>query len=90
MHACALHRDIRFRGLTGLTLLFALSGHLQIFREHELPQREIHTPDTRFEPGSPGGARARVEMREVRVEKTEGTVLPYFRGGSYDAATGKS
>lgn len=81
-----LHRDIGFV-TAGLTLLFALSGIAQIFRDTNFLQREIHTP-VQLEPGLAAEALApALKMREVRVEKTEGSVL-YFRGGSYDAATG--
>ncbi|MBI5169588.1 MAG: PepSY domain-containing protein [Candidatus Eisenbacteria bacterium] len=84
----ALHRDIGFV-TAGLTLLFALSGIAQIFRDTNFLQREIHTP-VQLEPGlTPEALAPALKMREVRVERTEGTVL-YFRGGSYDGATGQA
>ncbi len=84
----ALHRDIGFV-TAGLTLLFALSGLAQIFRDTNFLQREIHTP-VQLEPGlTPETLAPALKMREVLIQKTEGSVL-YFRGGSYDSATGKA
>lgn len=82
----ALHRDIGFV-TAGLTLLFALSGIAQIFRDTNFLQREIHTP-VQLAPGlTPETLAPALKMRELRIEKTEGTVV-FFRGGSYDSATG--
>lgn len=84
----ALHRDIGFV-VAGLTMLFALSGMAQIFRDTDLLQHEITTP-VQLEPGMAVEALApALKMREVRVERTEGSKL-YFRGGTYDSATGKA
>lgn len=84
----ALHRDIGFI-TAGLTILFALSGIAQIFRDTNFLQREIHTP-LQLAPALTAETLApALKVREVRVQKTEGTVM-YFRGGSYDSATGKA
>lgn len=84
----ALHRDIGFV-TAGLTILFALSGLAQIFRDTNFMQREV-TTEVQLAPGLAADALApALKMREVRVEKTEGGVM-FFRGGRYDVATGKA
>jgi hypothetical protein len=83
-----LHRDVGYL-LVGLTLVFVLSGIAQIFRNTNFLQQETQHA-IQLEPGlAPDALGPALRMREVRVERTEGSVS-YFRGGSYDAATGRA
>lgn len=82
----ALHRDVGYL-IAGLTMVFALSGLAQVFRDTDLLQHEVVAPVT-LEPGlAPEALGPRLRVRDFRVLRTEGTVV-YFKGGQYDAATG--
>lgn len=82
----ALHRDVGYV-IAGLTILFALSGIAQIYRDTDFLQRETQQTVT-LAPGLDDAALGpALRMREVRVDRVEGSTV-YFRGGSYDRATG--
>lgn len=83
-----LHRDVGYL-TAGLTVIFALSGIAQIFRDTDLFQVQ-KAQEVQVQPGLSADALGpALRMREVHVDRTEGGVL-YFRGGSYDPATGKA
>ena len=83
-----LHRDVGFF-IVGLTVLFALSGIAQIYRDIGFLQRETSV-ETTVAPGLAASALGQaLRVREFRVLRTEGTVT-YFPGGSYDSATGRA
>ncbi len=84
----ALHRDVGWF-LAGLTLIFALSGIAQVYRDSDFLQHEVQVP-AQVEPGLEGEDIGRaLRVREFKAERTEGSVT-YFRGGQYDAATGQA
>lgn len=84
----SLHRDIGYL-TAGLTVIFALSGIAQIFRDSDFLQVQKQEA-VQLAPGLAADALGpALRMREVHVDRTEGGVL-YFRGGSYDPATGKA
>ena len=86
--ARALHRDIGWF-TAGLTLIFVLSGIAQVYRDSDFLQHEIQVP-VQVDPGLQGEDIGRaLRVREFKAERTEGSVT-FFRGGSYDAATGKA
>ncbi len=81
-----LHRDLG-HFTAGLTIIFALSGVAQIFRDTDFLQH-----DEQIETQLPTGLEAsalgpQLRMRDFKVLRTEGEVL-YFQGGSYDRGTG--
>lgn len=84
----SLHRDIGYL-TAGLTVIFALSGIAQIFRDSDFLQ--VQKQETmQVSPGLSADALGpALRMREVHVDRTEGGVM-YFRGGSYEPATGKA
>lgn len=82
----ALHRDVGYL-TAGLTLVFALSGIAQIYRDTNFLQKQVPV-DVQLQPGLDAAALGpALRLREVKVLRTEGSVT-YFPGGSYDAATG--
>lgn len=84
----ALHRDIGWF-TAGLTLIFVLSGIAQVYRDSDFLQHEVQVP-AQVEPGLQGEDIGRaLRVREFKSERTEGSVT-YFRGGQYDAATGRA
>jgi uncharacterized protein len=82
-----LHRDIGFT-IVGLTVLFALSGIVQIYRDLGFMERATRV-ETTLAPGMAASELGQaLRVREFRVLRTEGAVT-YFTGGSYDSATGR-
>ncbi len=82
----SLHRDVGYL-TAGLTVIFALSGIAQIFRDTDLFQVQKQE-QVQLQPGLAADALGpALRMREVKVDRTESGVM-YFRGGSYDPATG--
>ena len=82
----ALHRDVGHLTV-GLTIVFALSGLAQIFRDTDFLQHEVQAA-VMLEPGLAADALGpRLRVRDFKVLRTEGSVV-YFPGGRYDAATG--
>ena len=83
-----LHRDIGFLTI-GLTIVYALSGALLIYRNTDfmkverIEERQLEINLT----GNDLGAELRI--RNFRVEREEGEMI-YFKEGSYDVSTGKS
>lgn len=83
-----LHRDIGFLTI-GLTIVYALSGVLLIYRNTDFLKTErveekqlaVHLT------GNDLGQLLRI--RSFKVEREEGGII-YFKGGTYDTATGKS
>ncbi len=84
----ALHRDIGFLSI-GLTIVYALSGVLLIYRNTDflkverVEQKQLATNLAVNDLG------AELKIRNFRVEREEGSVI-YFGNGSYDATTGKA
>ena len=82
----SLHRDAGYF-TAGLTIIFALSGIAQIYRDTGLFQHETRV-ESQLQPGLASSALGvALRAREFRVLRTEGSVV-YFAGGSYDSATG--
>lgn len=84
----ALHRDIGFLTI-GLTIVYALSGVLLIYRNTDfmkverIEEKQLATNLTGNDLGT------ELKIRNFRVEREDGSVI-YFNNGSYDTATGKS
>ena len=84
----SLHRDIGFLTI-GLTLVYALSGVLLIYRNTDfmkidrVEEKQLATNLLGNELGP------ELRIRNFKVEREEGGVI-YFKEGTYDAATGKS
>jgi len=82
----ALHRDVGYLML-GLTLIFALSGIVMVYRDAGLLQHQVRV-ETRLAPGMDASALGQaLAIRDFRVDRTEGSVV-HFRGGTYDRSTG--
>lgn len=83
-----LHRDIGFLTI-GLTIVYALSGVLLIYRNTDFlktektEEKQLATQLTRNDLGQ------LLRIRSFKVEREEAGVI-YFKEGTYDAATGKS
>jgi len=81
------HRDIGFF-MIGLTLIYALSGIVLIFRDTDFLKQEKQVSQT-IEPGKQASELGAVlRMRDFKVSKTEGDIL-YFANGTYNKATGE-
>lgn len=73
--------------ILGFALLYGLSGITLIFRDTDFMKNEKKI-SLSLAPGiDPSELGRNLRMREFAVEKTEGDVI-YFRGGSYNKATG--
>lgn len=81
-----LHRDLG-HFTAGLTIIFALSGIAQIFRDTDFLQHDEQVEQT-MAPGLDASTLGpQLRIRDFKVLRTEGSTL-YFAGGSYDAVTG--
>jgi hypothetical protein len=81
-----LHRDIGFI-LVGLTIIYALSGILLMYRSTGFLQNETTATqevDKGLEAGQLGKA---LGMRHFQLERQSGETI-FFQGGTYDKATG--
>jgi len=82
----SLHRDIGFL-LIGLTLMYAASGIVLIYRDSGFLKQETRV-ETDIARGLPAKAlESALHLRRLKVEKQEGDVI-HFNYGTYDAATG--
>jgi hypothetical protein len=83
-----LHRNIGYF-TAGLTILFALSGIVQTYRDTDLFQHEVQV-ERQIEPGlAPEALGPALRLREAKVLREEGNVV-YFQGGWYDRGTGRA
>ena len=84
----ALHRDVGFLTL-GLTLVYALSGVLLIYRNTDFLKKE-QTLEIHLKQNLPEEDLAKqLAVRNFRVEKKEGDVI-YFKEGYYNITTGEA
>jgi len=82
----SLHRDIGFF-VIGLTLIFAFSGTVLIFRETSFLKSEKQT-EKQLEPNiNESELGAALRMRAFETMKVEGDVV-YFKNGTYNKTTG--
>ena len=73
--------------ILGFALLYGLSGITLIFRDTNFMKQDKKI-SLNLAPGiDPAELGRNLRMREFNVEKTEGDVI-YFKGGSYNKATG--
>ena len=83
-----LHRDIGFLTI-GLTLVYALSGILLIYRNTDLLKMERIEEKQLATNLSGNDVGQQLRIRNFKVEMEERKTI-YFKEGFYDAATGKS
>lgn len=84
----ALHRDIGFL-MIGLTLVYAISGFILIFRDKDFLKVAQHTEKQlppNLNESSLGDA---IHLRDFNVTKTENEVI-FFTQGTYDQKSGKA
>lgn len=82
----ALHRDIGFFTI-GLTLMFALSGVVLVYRDLGFLQYETQI-ERRLSPNlEPAELEKALHIRGLKVIQTKGETIS-FREGSYNSATG--
>lgn len=82
----SLHRDIGFFAI-GLTLIFAVSGTMLIYRDTTFLKSEKQI-EKQLEPNiKESDLGAALRMRAFEVKKVEGDVL-FFKNGTYNKATG--
>lgn len=84
-----LHRDVGFL-VVGLIMVYALSGIVLVYRDTDFLKTETNV-ERQVKPGleTPEQLGRALHMRHLEVLKTEGSIL-YFKGGTYDQATGKA
>ena len=81
-----LHRDIGFLTI-GLTIVYALSGMLLIYRNTDF-MKVSKTEQMQLETGLNGGnLGSQLRIRAFNVEREEGSNI-FFKEGVYDAETG--
>lgn len=82
----ALHRDIGFL-MIGLTLIYAISGFILIFRDKDFLKVTQHT-EKQLSPNLEEDDLAdALRLRDFNVTKTEGGII-YFNQGTYNQTTG--
>lgn len=82
----ALHRDLGYFA-AGLTVIYALSGIVQIYRDTDLLQRDTRI-ERKLPPDlGPSELGQSLHLRDLKVTRTQGDSL-YFRDGVYDRSTG--
>lgn len=81
-----LHRDIGFL-LVGLTMIYALSGILLIYRSTGFLQSETTSQKTVAVGLEAGELGRELGMRHFELEKQDGDTI-FFQGGSYDRSSG--
>jgi hypothetical protein len=83
----ALHRDLGYF-VVGLTVVYALSGIVQVYRDVDFMKRETHI-EKQLPPGlEPADVGLSLRIRDFKVTRTEGDTV-YFRGGLYDRGSGR-
>ena len=80
------HRYLGFF-LAGVMAVYAVSGVVLIFRNTDFLKREVTKERTVAAALSPEEAGKVLRIRELTVDSTAGSTI-FFRGGSYDSATG--
>lgn len=84
----SLHRDLGFLTV-GLTIVFALSGSLLVFRDTPF-MKVKQTEEMQLASGMDAVELSQhVRVRGFKVESIEGDIIR-FNGGKYDAASGKA
>jgi len=82
----ALHRDIGFF-VVGLTLVYALSGIVLVYRDTDFLKSNVRTEKTIAANLAPDDLGKTLRIKGLKVSKTEGDVL-HFAEGTYNKATG--
>lgn len=81
-----LHNNIGFF-IAGLVVIYSLSGILQIYRDTDFLKHDVIN-EKQLEPNlAAEKIKEALRLRELVIEKTEGTVV-YFKDGNYNSATG--
>ncbi len=88
----SLHRDIGFL-VIGLTIVYALSGIVLIYRDTDFLKTMTHVETTMPKLMSPNDISQKLRLRHMEVTKIEGDVIHFKDGdalprGAYNAATG--
>lgn len=81
-----LHNNIGFF-IVGLVVIYSLSGLLQIYRDTDILKHDVVNKKKLDLNLSPDKLKDALRLRELVIQKTEGTVV-YFKDGNYNAATG--
>jgi hypothetical protein len=82
----ALHRDIGFF-IVGLTLIYAVSGIVLIFRGFDFANHQVQVEKTLPPNLSPDELGKTLHIRNFMVLKTEGQTV-FFRNGTYNSGKG--
>ncbi len=83
----ALHRDLGYL-MIGLTLIYALSGIVLIYRDTDFMKTEKQLAKT-VKPGLSGDELAgELKIRGLKIARSDNQML-YFNNGNYNAETGK-
>lgn len=81
-----LHNNIGFF-IVGLVVIYSLSGILQIYRDTDFLKHEVVNKKKLDLNLAADKLKDALRLRELVIEKTEGTVV-YFKDGNYNTATG--
>lgn len=81
-----VHRYLGFF-LAGIMAVYALSGIVLIFRDTHFLKSEKHIVKTVAPNGTEENLGKLLEMKRLKVDRTEGDVL-YFKNGTYNKKTG--
>jgi len=81
-----LHNNIGFF-IVGLVVIYSLSGLLQIYRDTDFLKHDVVNEKQLGPNLAADKLKDALRLRELVVEKTEGTVV-YFKNGNYNTATG--
>ncbi|MDN3656737.1 hypothetical protein QWZ08_13915 [Ferruginibacter paludis] len=81
-----LHNNIGFF-IAGLVVIYSLSGILQIYRDTDFLKHDVVNTKKLDLNLAADKLKDALRVRELVIEKTEGTVV-YFKDGNYNTATG--
>jgi hypothetical protein len=81
-----LHNNIGFF-IAGLVVIYSLSGILQIYRDTDFLKHDVVNKKKLDLNLAPDKLKDALRLKELVIEKTEGTVV-YFKDGNYNTATG--
>ncbi len=81
-----LHNKLGFF-IAGLVIIYAFSGLVQTYRDTDLLKHDV-SHNIQIEPQlKEADLGPKLKLRNLKVEKTEGSIL-HFKEGTYNAATG--
>lgn len=84
-----LHRDVG--GLVvAMSVMFAMSGMIMVFRDVEFLQRETRVEKTIAAGLGPDEVKEALRLRQFRLRGAPAGAIIEFEGGTYDPATGKA